>query len=169
MLGVLSSTVTDPTAVIDAAVTNEMNFITGLVKGGAQNLLVLTVPDIGMTPDSVSQGAAYVQDASNASLYYDYELESQLQQFAATNPVHITTVDMFSLLDSAIANPAAFGLTNVSTPVWSGGLTDPNSGTLQTTDAAAQNGYLFWDGLHPTTATHAIIADTVYNHLTGAV
>lgn len=167
VLSVLNPSVTDPVAVVDAAVNNEMKFITGLVQGGAQNLLVLTVPDVGMTPDSVGQGAAYVQAASNASLYYDYQLGTQLQQLAASTPVHVTVVDMFSLLDSAIANPAAFGFSNVFTPVWSGGLTDPNSGVLQTSDPAAQNGYLFWDGLHPTTATHAVIANEVFAHLTG--
>lgn len=167
VLGVLNAGVTDPVADIDAAVSNEMSFISGLVKGGAQNLLVLTVPDIGMTPDSIAEGPAYMQDASNASLYYDYQLDTQLAQFAAANPVHITTVDMFSLLDSAIQNPAAFGLSNVTTPLWSGNFTDANSGTLAATDPAAQAGYLFWDGLHPTTTAHALIADTVYNHLAG--
>ena len=56
---------------------------------------------------------------------------------------------------SAAANPAAYGFTNVTQPVWNGNLTDSHSGTLAAT-GAAQNGYLFADDLHSTAAGHAL-------------
>jgi phospholipase/lecithinase/hemolysin len=42
----------------------------------------------------------------------------------------VTTLDAFSLLDAAIANPGQFGFSNVTAPCWTGTTTDPNSGTL---------------------------------------
>ena len=62
--------------------------------------------------------------------------------------------------------PAAYGFTNVTQPVWSGNLTDSHSGTLAAT-GAAQNGYLFFDDLHPTAAGHALLAAAVTQTLTG--
>jgi phospholipase/lecithinase/hemolysin len=51
-------------------------------------------------------------------------------------------------------------LTNVTQPVWNGNLTDSNSGKLAAI-GAGQNGYLFFDNLHPTATGHALLADAV--------
>ena len=59
---------------------------------------------------------------------------------------------------SAVADPAAYGLTNVTSPVWTGNYTSA-SGTLAATTPAAQDQYLFWDQLHPTETGHQAIAD----------
>jgi phospholipase/lecithinase/hemolysin len=150
----------DAAATVDAAVNNEMQFLGGLVADGARNLLVLNVPDLGKTPDAAAHGAAYQAEASQLSAQYDTLLQSDLNSFAAANPdVHLTTLDTYALLDQAVADPGAFGLTNVTTPLWSGNYTDRGSGTLATTDPQAQAGYLFFDSLHPTATTHALIAD----------
>jgi phospholipase/lecithinase/hemolysin len=50
-------------------------------------------------------------------------------------------------------------------PVWTGNLTDSNSGVLSAT-GAAQNGYLFFDSLRPTAAGHALLAADVTQTLT---
>lgn len=56
--------------------------------------------------------------------------------------------DDFGLLNEVIAAPSAFGLSNV-------------------TDACAKfvdcdpSKFLFWDGIHPTSATEAIISDAI--------
>ncbi len=39
---------------IAAAVNNEVSVIGGLAAHGAQNLLVLNVPDLGKTPDEIA-------------------------------------------------------------------------------------------------------------------
>jgi phospholipase/lecithinase/hemolysin len=60
----------------------------------------------------------------------------------------VTLFDAFGLLDEVIADPMAFGLSNV-------------------TDACAQyvdcdpSQYLFWDGSHPTSAADAIISGAI--------
>lgn len=72
-----------------------------------------------------------------------------------------------SLSDAAVANPARFGLTNVTDPVWTGNYNDPNSGTLASTNSAVQNQYLFWDHLHPTAHGHEVLGAHAVHALYG--
>jgi phospholipase/lecithinase/hemolysin len=58
------------------------------------------------------------------------------------------------------ANPGQYGFTDVSDPIWTGNLTDPNSGTLNAT-GSTQNQYLFFDSLHPTAQADALLASGI--------
>ena len=61
----------------------------------------------------------------------------------------------------------AYGLTNVTSPVWTGNFTSASSGTLATSNVAAQDQFLFWDSLHPTETGHQAIADLAEEQLSG--
>ena len=76
-------------------------------------------------------------------------------------------VNTYTLLDDAIADPAAYGLTNVTTPVWNGNFTSASSGTLAATTTAEQDQYLFWDTYHPTETGHQAIAEAAETELSG--
>jgi phospholipase/lecithinase/hemolysin len=166
VLDIANSTLT-PTqqqASVQQAVSNETSFISGLVAHGAKDIVVLDVPDLGKTPYEtarpLSQGAA-----SSLAQQYDSSLSASVQQLVASGVVSIDFIDTYLLLDAVIANPAAYGLTNATQPVWTGNLTDSNSGALNAT-GSAQDGYLFFDGLHPTAAGHALLAADVTQTLT---
>jgi phospholipase/lecithinase/hemolysin len=144
---------------VNAAVVNEMTFLNSLANDGATNLLVLNVPDLGLAPYAAGKGAAYQHSATGLARYYDALLNLSLWGFGITHPgVHVATLDTAGLLDQVAADTTASGFSNVTTPVWSGGFKDANSGTLAATDPQAQGGYLFWDSLHPTAHGHAVIA-----------
>jgi phospholipase/lecithinase/hemolysin len=53
----------------------------------------------------------------------------------------------------------------VTDPVWTGNVTDPNSGTLRAT-GAAQDQFLYFDALHPTAHAHAELASGIAPTLT---
>lgn len=154
------------TATVDAAVGNEMQFISGLVADGARNVLVVNVPDLGKTPDAIASGPAYQAQGSTVSQDFDTLLGQELVAYGAANPsVHFDLLNSYGLLDAAIADPSAYGLTNVTSPLWSGNDTDPHSGTLATTNPQAQAGYLFFDGLHPTATAQALLAEAAAQSL----
>ncbi|HJS84741.1 MAG TPA: SGNH/GDSL hydrolase family protein [Acetobacteraceae bacterium] len=140
--------------IADAA-ENETKFILSLIGDGARNLAVLNVPDLGKTPRATSLGTGAVQVASYLAALYDQQLNGALRPLFGAVNLHV--IDTFPLLDAAIANPGAYGLTNVTDPLWTGNYTDPSSGTLQATGAAA-SGYLFFDSIHPTAHGHALLA-----------
>ncbi|HUN39728.1 MAG TPA: DUF4214 domain-containing protein [Acetobacteraceae bacterium] len=144
---------------VATAVNNEVTVINELVAHGARNLLVLDVPDLGKTPYEMARGAE-AQTASSLASLYDADLSNAMLSLAASGPAQVNLVDTFGVLDHVIANPGAYGFSNVTTPVWDGNLTDSSSGTLAAT-GAAQNGYLFFDPLHPTTAAHALLASGI--------
>jgi phospholipase/lecithinase/hemolysin len=149
---------TEPATAVDdiaEAAGNEARFILSLVGDGARNLAVLNVPDLGKTPRATGLGTGTAQVASYLSALYDQQLNAALRPL--TGLVNLHVIDTFTLLDTAIANPASYGLTNVTDPVWTGNYTDPSSGTLRASGAAAAP-YLFFDSLHPTAHGHAVVA-----------
>jgi phospholipase/lecithinase/hemolysin len=97
---------------------------------------------------------------------YNSDLAAALQPLEASGALKVDLVDTFSVLNNLNANPGAFGLTDVTDPVWTGNLTDSNSGTLRAT-GAGQNQFLFFDSLHPTAQAHSLLASGIAQGLTG--
>jgi phospholipase/lecithinase/hemolysin len=151
---------------VGAAVNNETAAISALAARGAQHFLVLNVPDLGKTPDEMAHGPAVAQSATSLATQYNNDLSAAVQHLQASGALKIDLVDTFSVLDQTIANPGAHGFTNVTDPLWTGNLTDPNSGTLRAT-GSAQNQFLFMDSLHPTAEAHAQLASGIAQGLTG--
>ena len=138
---------------INVAVADEVRFIKALIADGARNFLVMNVPDLGRTPEE----SAHATLATKLSLFYDNKLSAGLNALAAADHVSIDILNAFGLIDHAVRDPSLFGLKNSTTPVWTGNFENPLSGTLNA-HGAAQNGYLFFDHLHPTAHGHQIVA-----------
>jgi phospholipase/lecithinase/hemolysin len=172
ILGETSLTSQQQATDVSDAVANEISFVKQLVGDGAKNLLVLDVPDLGKTP-SVLQGLAdgsgspspaLDAEASQLASLYNADLTSQLTGLTGVNA---EVINAYQLIDAAVATPAAYGLTNIASPVWSGNYTSSSSGTLATTGTTAQDQYLFWDHLHPTETGHQAIATLAEQGLSG--
>jgi phospholipase/lecithinase/hemolysin len=159
-----SQTPAQQQASVQQAATNESNVIAGLIAHGAKNLVVLDVPNLGETPYEKARPTAAT--SSTLAREFNADLGTALTKIMASGSAKIDYVDTYGLLDTAIANPGAYGFTNVTQPVWTGNLTNSGSGTLAAT-GAAQSGYLFFDDLHPTAAGHSLLAADVTQTLTG--
>ena len=144
-----------------AAAPNVVNFVAGLAADGAKNLLLVTVPNLGVVPAITMYGAAAEAAATGLSAYFDQALVQDVGAEAAGAGMNLSVLDTFSLIDGAVANPTQFGFTNVTASCWTGNYTG-TSGALCSNTAAGQDQYLFWDHVHPTAAGQLIVADAAY-------
>lgn len=127
-----------------------------LAAAGARHIVVLNLPDIGATPFGASLGAAGAAGVTQLSAGYNQLLATSL---GATG-IPVLQLDTFSLLREVQADPARYGFTNASLPAC--GATP----SLLCTSASlvapgADQDFVFADGVHPTTAAHALLADFV--------
>ena len=126
--------------------------IQALSQAGATQFLVWTVPDPGLTPAIRSLGAGAMQVATFlTTLFNNQMLLPTIQALdQASAEIDIAVLDAFTLLQQINANPANFGLTNTTTAC-----VTPNAPPFFCQQA---DEYLFWDGIHPSRAAHAIVA-----------
>ncbi len=152
VLNILNSGTTGPTALTEAqaAAQSAATDIGTLVTGGARNILVPLVPDLGVTPAAIAAGAGAA--GTLLAQTYNVALEADIGGLGSVPGLDFTYLDAFSLIDEAVADPGAFGFTNVTAPCYVGPFTGGGS------VCADPNLYLFWDMDHPTAAAHAGIA-----------
>ncbi len=143
----LGAGVTDPSVPVD----NLASSITTLADYGAENFLVVNLPDLGQLPatsnSDFSSSLTALTEAHNAGL------DIALNSLSLSYDINIYDLDVNSLFTNAIASPELFGFTNVTDAC----LGDPS---CQNPDQ-----YLFWDNLHPTTAAHELIGDLALERL----
>jgi phospholipase/lecithinase/hemolysin len=119
-----------------------------LIGAGAKHILVSNLPPQGITPLIRSQGPAAVSAINALDAAFNADLAADVASLRMNNPgVSIGLLDLYSLGNAAVADPAAFGFTNITDQAINAG---PN---------ANLNQYLFWDEVHPTTIGHGFIAD----------
>jgi phospholipase/lecithinase/hemolysin len=123
------------TATADTAVADLLTIIGELKSVGAQHILVPGMPDLGLTPDFYGNPGA-----TALSLYFNHELTTLL-------PNGVVYFNTFGFMHQVVADPSAYGFTNVNTPCFNGVSVCSNP-----------NQYLFWDGFHPTTAADTLLA-----------
>jgi phospholipase/lecithinase/hemolysin len=136
----------DPAALIANGVANTAQAIQRLAMAGAQHIAVPNIPDIGVTPEAQSSGAAAA--ITQLCSTYDQFLTGGLQSLEAAG-VRTIQIDAFTVLQEMAGEPEDFGFTNVG---------DPLLGVLIAGGNANPNEYLFWDTAHPTTRAHEVLA-----------
>lgn len=136
-----------------ANAVNEM--VSSLYFAGARNILVGNLPDIGLTPRALAGGPAVVAGATALSQLFNATLSSLLAITEATRTgIDIDLLDMYALLNDAVANPSSHGFSNVTSACKSGEL-GATGDVCSDPDA-----YLFWDSFHPSARAHDLIAQT---------
>jgi outer membrane lipase/esterase len=131
-----------------------------LQAAGARNIVVFNLPDIGRTPAGTASG----QPAQISAItgFFNTTLFGGLDTLGAPT----MRVNAFALFNEILANPGAYGFVNVTTPACG------TTGSLVCTSANfvvpdAATTFAFADGVHPTTAGHAIIAEVVASMIEG--
>jgi phospholipase/lecithinase/hemolysin len=117
------------------AASDIVTIVAALQAEGATHILVPGLPDLSLTPEFYGSAAATA---------FTNQFNTALQ---ASLPSGATYFDTFAFLNGIEANPAAYGITNLTTPCFNG-----------VTVCANPSQYLFWDQIHPTTSTDAFLA-----------
>ena len=156
----LFAVTTDPgnaQAIIGAAVGAQVGIIGGLQAAGARYVLVPNIPDLGLTPSFRAQGPAAAAQGTALATGYNQALFSTL----ASNGLAVIPVDTFAFLREVAADPAQFGITNVTGTACMPQITAQsltcNPTSLVSPDAPQT--YLFADGVHPASGAHVALAD----------
>lgn len=126
--------------------------ISSLAGIGAKNILVPNLPDLGIVPLATGGGAPNA-DATFLAASYNALLDSVLDNFSAIN---LMRFDSFSFVDDVYYNPAKYGLSDVTGVAYSK-FVEAGGSTVANPDE-----YLSWDGFHPTSAAHSLLADGIY-------
>lgn len=153
-----------PQQTIATAVGGVVQIVGTLDAAGARYILVPTLPDMGITPQAIAAGPAGQAALTQLSSTYNAAMYGALAQ----NGYRVIPLDTFSMLREVVASPATYGLRNVTQtaclPPTASSLTC-NPTSLVAPDAAST--YLFADGVHPSGAAHAILADYAVSVLEG--
>lgn len=129
------------TAGATAFATSAAQMVGTLRGAGATNIVVWNVPNVGLTP---SAGAG-VGPAAGAASFIAGAFNSALALGLAGSGAQI--FDVFGLISGVVANPASFGMSNVTQACGFAG-NGCNAGTA-----------LFWDGIHPTAYAQTLVAN----------
>lgn len=139
----------------EASVGNLATAVNSLFNLGARNFLVPNLPDLGRTALALERGAQESTRLTNLTNAHNVLLDATLSNLSQSlTDIQLVPLDVYSLFDEAIANPAAFGLTNIT------------QACLDTLICPNPNEYLFWDGIHPTTTAHARLGEFALAALT---
>ncbi len=133
--------------VFDAGITQALN-VQRLVEAGATQFIVPNLPPLGLVPRLNGSPTTSIP-ATQASELYNDVLRTGLAIVRDINfgrHLAIYQLDVYSLFDQIVADPAKFDLVNITTESQAEPV-DPDT-------------YLFWDDLHPTTRGHNILAIT---------
>jgi phospholipase/lecithinase/hemolysin len=116
-----------------------------LADAGARNFLSINLPLLGQTPRFANDR----ETMNSRSREFNVTLDSALDGILERNSeLSILRADLGELFGQLIDMPTAFGFMNV---------TDEG---LEADDAT---GFVFWDNIHPTTATHALLATATFD------
>ena len=146
-------------AALAAGVTTELATLEALANEGAANLLVVNVPNVGISPEFNQENPSLAGLATQYSQQYDSALAMGLAALTLPTGTKLTDFDLYDFNAGVIANAAAEGITDVTDPCYTA-----TPYTAASTTACGPNGanigaFAFWDDIHPTATIHALWSD----------
>jgi phospholipase/lecithinase/hemolysin len=142
-----------PQSIIADGVNNTVLAVQRLWASGARFIIVMNVPDLGVTPFGLSSGNG--ASLTQLCAAYNQVLGLALDRLSQAG-IPTLRLDAFAVLDRMASKPASYGFTNVTT-------------LLMTAPAGVDPAqFLFWDPVHPTTQAHKVLAAEALQQLMNA-
>lgn len=140
----LPATADEAVRAVDTVVSNLRSVVSTLHGLGARHFLLPTMPDLGLTPDALSDGKGPLGHV--VSSYFNWQLALAYGGLAEQwQDETFFLFDTMGLQQQLVASAAALGFTNLTTPCVD---------NLLACDPAT---FAFWDDLHPTARVHEIL------------
>ena len=128
-----------------AAFANDIGIIVDeLQAAGAQHIVVWDAPNLGLAPAVTAAGPTASATSSFLAGVMNGALAARLNGEAG-----VSIFDLFGFNTTLVTNPGVFGLTNGTDAC----------GAIVGADCSQ---YAYWDGIHPTTAGHAALANAMF-------
>lgn len=140
--------------IIVTALGNIGTAVNTLYAQGARKFLLMNAPPIGETPavkkiDIIYPGTSALANLLTENFNSGLEiLQSSLNSLLPE--IDVRTLDIYTLLYEIIEDPSSYGIVNTKDAC-----VTPN---VPPFTCKKPDTYLFWDGIHPTKAVHATVA-----------
>jgi phospholipase/lecithinase/hemolysin len=132
-----------PQSIIVNGVNNTVQAVQRLWASGARVIMVMNMPDIGVTPQGLSSG--YGAALTQLCVAYNQVLGLALDRLSQAG-IPTIRLDAFAVLDRMATEPATYGFSNVTDPL------------MLAPSGVDPDQFLFWDLKHPTTKAHEVLA-----------
>ncbi len=137
-------------AILGDAIISISNNVARLYAAGARNFIVWRAPNVGLTPAIRTLGPGAIALGTGLTRAFNGGLDGAVTQLSGLPGIKIVRLDAYRLLNDIVNDPAAFGLSNVTSAC-----VTPNIAPFE---CDHPDDFLFWDGIHPSRAAHGIIA-----------
>jgi len=134
-------------------VANIRRAISVLAKAGAKDFIVISIPDISLTPSVKALGTGTVQEAKQFLTAANVLLAVELPISGWLERVSVCLIDINAIFVPIVLSPISFGFINSVDAAF-----NPATGAI----VRDPDDYVFWDGFHPTTRAHLIAAQFIY-------
>jgi thermolabile hemolysin len=134
------------------AADNIANQIKQLAADGGHNFLWFNLPGLGETP-FLNGNPAGSAAANLASLAFNQEWALDVANLDSLG-INVIGVDIDNLFNQILANPAAFGFSNIVA-------------ACNATPGCNPNTFLYWDDVHPTTYADSLVANLAFEDAFG--
>ncbi len=136
-----------------------------ILSKGAKYVVVIGVPDMSKTPSAITQSVDTRTLLNGMSFTFNIRLSGDL-----AGKSNVLYVDLFTRFNDEIANPAAYGLSNVTIPACDlSPAKNVLGSSLVCTPANVITGdvshYLFADTVHPTPYGYSLLSDLVTSEM----
>lgn len=139
---------------IQAAVGNVITAAQALYDLGGRHFLIGGLPYLAGIPAVADQPQAVKDAIIQLTATFNAVLAGAVAEFQASHAgARVAYSDASDEFAAMLADPAAFGLTNV---------TDPAAVAIPMGGDPNPDHYLYWDDVHPTTAVHRMIAGAAF-------
>ena len=130
--------------------SNIADAVARLRQMGARNILVVDVADIGLTPYGLASG--FDTMLTGVTLTVNNAVAAKLRKAKHREGPEVGLFSLFGTIREIVAEPTLFGFADVTHPYLAVQVGDPDT-------------FLFWDGVHPTTMGHAMLAEFALERL----